>query len=107
MYDALLTEMCTFWPVESPDGTGQPAGAPVVLRCRWQDKLERTIDAAGREYVCRAVLYCTGNLMLDGWIARGTYTTADPVDAGAFRVRSCERSQDPGGGCVVWKVGAG
>jgi len=106
-YFGLLTQQCTYWPVESPDGVNQPAGLPVPLLCRWQDKLERMIDAAGREYVCRAVLYCPEALMLDGWIARGTYTFADPVDAGAFRVRTCERSQDPANSIVVWKVGAG
>lgn len=106
-YAALLTQTATYWPPESPDGHDVPAGSPAALACRWQDKIERSVDAAGREYVSRAVLYVTDELALDGWVSRSQTTVADPVDANAYRVRQIERSQDPGNGIVVWKVTAG
>lgn len=106
-FAALLTETATWWPPETPDGHDVPAHEPVSLACRWQDKVERHVDAAGREYVSRAVLYVTEELQCDGWVFRGATVLADPVDAGAYRVRTVERSQDPPGGIVVWKVTAG
>ena len=107
MFASLLQSNVTYCPPETPDGTDVPAGAPVAIVCRWQGKVERRFDAVGREYVSIAIIYTTAELQKDGWLFRGTTTLADPVDAGAFRIRDVYRTQDPGGGLVVWKIYAG
>jgi len=106
-FAALLTQAMTYWPPESPDGHEVPANPPVSLLCRWQDKVERQYDGAGREYVSRAVLYVTVELAQDGWVLQGTSLIADPTDTQAYRVKTVERSQDPGNGIIVWKVTVG
>ena len=106
-FAALLTQTATTWPPETPDGHDMPAGAPAPFSCRWQDKVERAVDAAGREYVSRAIIYTTDELPVDSWVSRQLTVVADPADAGAYRVRTSERSQDPGNGIVVWKATAG
>jgi hypothetical protein len=106
-YAGLLTQQATYWAPQTPDGVDVPAGNPVAFVCRWQDKQERRTDSAGREYISRAIIYTTSELQKDGWVYRGTTTIADPVDEGAFRVRDTYRTQDPGGGLVVWKIFAG
>lgn len=107
MYAGLLTQTVTVWPPQSPDGHEVPADSPASLLCRWQDKIERSYDTAGREYVSRAVIYTESMLAVDSFVLRGASELADPIDAGAIRVRSVERSQDPGGGIVVWKMVCG
>lgn len=103
-FAGLLTQSCTYWAPESPDGIDLPASPPVAFTCRWQDKLQRMTDAAGREYVSRAIIYTETELQKDGWVLRGTSTIADPVDVGAYRVRDTYRTQDPAGGIIVWKT---
>jgi hypothetical protein len=106
-FAALLTQVATYWPPETPDGHDVPAHDPTQILCRWQDKVERQYDGAGREYVSRAILYVTAELQQDGWVVQGASTIADPTDTEAYRIKTVERSQDPGGGIVVWKVTVG
>lgn len=113
-YLGLLTQAATYWAPESPDGVNVPAAPPVPIVCRWQDKIQRMsggavgsqlrVGDAGRDYISRAILYCSSELQKDGWVLRGTSTFADPVDAGAYRVKDTYRTQDPGNGIVVWKI---
>jgi len=103
-YLGLLTQTVTYWAPETPDGVNVPAAPPIPIVCRWQDKLQRMTDLAGREYVSRAILYCSSELQKDGWVLRGTSTFADPVDAGAYRIRDTYRTQDPANAIVVWKI---
>lgn len=106
-FSGMLTQRCTYWPPETPDGSEVPPGPPEALLCRWQDKIQRMTDGAGREYVSRAILYTENELVIDGWVYRGETEIADPVDVGAYRIRDTYRTQTPGGDIVVWKIFVG
>jgi hypothetical protein len=104
MYGGLLTQTCTVWPPQSPDGHEVPANPPVQKLCRWQDDAQRYQDNQGREFTSRAVIYLNEAPVLDSFALQGASTLADPSDAGAVRIRIVQRSQDPGGGIVVHKA---
>jgi len=107
MYTGLLTQNATVWPPQSPDGHEVPAAPPVAALCRWEDHVERAVDSTGREFVSRAVVYFPDEQDVDSFVLLGTSTLADPIDAGAVRIRSIGRSQSPGGSIVVWKAVCG
>jgi len=106
-YPGLLTQTCTVWPPQSPDGHEVPANPPVQHIVRWQDNVTRAYDGQGREYTSRAIVYFSTPPLVDSFVVQGTSALADPVDAGAIRIRTVERSQNPGGGIVVWKATCG
>jgi hypothetical protein len=91
-----------------------PANPPTQHLVRWQDVSQRAYGARGasyggetREYVCRAIVYFSEPPAIDSFVLQGISTLADPVDAGAYRIRTVERSQNPGGGIVVYKAWCG
>jgi hypothetical protein len=106
-YPGLLTQTCTVWPPQTPDGHEVPANPPVQHIVRWQDKVARAYDGQGREYTSRAILYFSEPPAVDSFVVQGSSALADPVDAGAIRIRTVERSQSPGGGIVVYKATCG
>jgi hypothetical protein len=106
-FPGLLTQTCTVWPPQTPDGHEVPAAPQVLRSCRWQDKVDRAYDGQGREYTSRAIVYFSSQPPVDSFVLQGISALADPVDAGAIRIRTVERSQDPGGGVVVWKATCG
>jgi hypothetical protein len=86
----LMRQTATYWPPSSNDGFGNVAhGAPVVLKCRWQDQIELAIDPQGEEFVSHTIVYPDRALAVQGFIALGDSSSeADPtVLEHAFEIR--------------------
>jgi len=103
---ALQTQTFTFWSPGVPDGFGGHAwGAPVTLKCRWQDRSDREIDDQGVEFITRAVIYPNSTLKLHGMVCKGISIILNPTTLDdAWMIRSVRQSENPSGGTVVHKV---
>ena len=84
-WTAGLNQIATYWPPVGNDGYGgKRFGVPVVIACRWEDRIEVFRDAAGNESQSVAVIYVDRLLELRGMIMLGNHSIAgaaiDDVD---------------------------
>lgn len=90
-------QYAVFWPrlVEaSPDGKPQ-YGAPYEIRCRWEDKRQSFITAAGTEEVSNAVVYVdrpmvVGDRLWLGRLGEVTLPASPEKIEGCYEVRQFE-----------------
>lgn len=100
-----LKQTCVYWPPLETDGWqggGRvPPGYPVELPCRWIEDRRSFVNRAGREAVCRAVIYLGQDVSPGGWLFLGAL--ADLPDGGdenpasvpgAFPVEAFEKVPD-------------
>lgn len=88
-YTRHMTQDLTYWAPAGKDGFNQTLfEAPVVLKCRWEDKAVLFRDSQGQEVVSTSVIYPIYHLDLKGYVFRGTSTELNPIGlAGAFEIR--------------------
>ena len=80
IYDRNLNQVATYWPpaTDPVEGGGVEHGAPVAIRCRWQNvsRLFRSVD--GQEITSSAIVYPNRELIARGYLFLGTSTATDP-----------------------------
>lgn len=81
-YSRHMKDDATFWPKDGNDGFGGVEyGAPIVVKCRWQDQQVLARDAEGNEFTSSAIVYTDQALSAEGRLARGEFADATPVDS--------------------------
>lgn len=79
----------TYWEPLAQDGWGSKTfETPIILKCRWENRAERFIDALGEEVVSRAVVWLPQNVEIKGYLFLGSETSVDPtIVLNAYEVR--------------------
>lgn len=105
-YTRNLFQDATYWPPGQNDGFGGVSyGAPVEIKCRWQDKAELFRDNEGQELTSSAVVYVDRELEAKGYLFEGITAEANPITVeGAREVRQLGASPALKGGKVLHKV---
>lgn len=87
----------TYWgaPVQTGFG-GYSFAAPVLLKCRWEDRTEKFMDSQGAETVSSAQVWTFDRLEDGGYLAKGDRTaTADPTTLqDAYEIRRSDEIPD-------------
>lgn len=88
-YTRNMRQTATYWPPAGNDGFGGVTfGAPVEIKCRWQNKAELARDPDGEEFTSSAVVYPAQPLERQGWLYLGSSVVADPrTVTGAREIR--------------------
>ena len=87
-------QAAVYWPPLPADQYGVPTwGAPVQIKCRWEDTIEEFIDAKGSKAFTRAKVFADRVLTPGGVLFKGTLaaisSSAAPKDnPGAWEIRS-------------------
>ena len=105
-YTRNMIQDATYWPPGANDGFGGTSyGAPVGIKCRWQDKAELFRDSEGQELTSSAVVYPDRELEVKGYLFEGTTSEADPLSVeGARQVLQAGKSPALKGSKVLHKV---
>lgn len=79
----------TYWAPLTKDEYNQLTyAAPVVIKCRWEDKNVLFRNTQGQEMTSAAVVYPAQSLAVKGYIKKGIHSDAIPVGlSGAFEIR--------------------
>lgn len=87
-YTRNMHQTATYWAPGMNDGMGDLVfGAPVLIKCRWQDKMTLIRDAQGRQVPSRAIVYSDRKLDPQGMIILGDLTNlTNPRAAGAMEI---------------------
>lgn len=95
-----LKQDATYWaPSTTTDVNGKPvSSAPVVLKCRWEDKQEQIKAKSGEDVISKSRVFIDGNAIdidLDGYIALGVRTDIDPSQSeDAFEIQALGKTPD-------------
>lgn len=83
-----LNQECTHWAVTGTDGYNRPTfSAPVVIRCRWEDRVEKIQNDEGVEVVSRSRIFVADDLSTGDYLFLGSSSHPDPREVpGAFRI---------------------
>lgn len=78
---ASYRQIATYWGSPSQGGAGEVTfAAPIRMQCRWEDKNEKFIDAAGAEKTSRSIVWTFSELEVGGYLIQGDQTgVADPT----------------------------
>ena len=69
-----------YWPPASFNDFGRAVvGAPVAIKCRWEDKVEKFTDAQGDDAMSKAMIYVSQVCQLGGYLFQGLLADA-PAD---------------------------
>lgn len=81
-YTRNMYQDATYWGPGSPSGFGTVGwAAPVLIKCRWEDKNELFIGPEGQELRSTSVVYVDRELTERGYLALGDHTAdATPTD---------------------------
>lgn len=103
-YARNMTQAATYWPPAGNDGFGGTTyGAPVPLKCRWQNKQVLFRDSEAREVMSEAIVYVSIPVENAGKLYRGVSTDDNPP-RGAKEIRSVQESPDLRGTRVLIKA---
>ena len=92
-----LRQDVTHWPVTGSDGFGGFLyGAPVLLKGRWEEKIEMFLDENSEEAVSQAIVYLGVDVDTGDYLGLGdnaTVPVANPSTLdNAFRIRQRNRT---------------
>lgn len=88
-----LRQKATYWEAGTPDGFGGTTyGAPVEIKCRWEDRVTQFRDFTGAEAISNARVYVDRELNREnglwGWLYLGVSTATSPKTvSGAREIR--------------------
>ena len=77
-----LLQDITYWGPDEANEFGQPGSAdPVLIRGRWQDKVQQVLNSTGQEVTSSAEVYVDRDVAVSGFLALGDHTdSATPTD---------------------------
>lgn len=89
-YTRNMNQVATYWAPGANDGFGGLVyGAPVLIKCRWQERVTLVRNAQGREVPSRAVVYVDRKLLPQGMLILGDFVASlDPLAIGASEILS-------------------
>ena len=71
-YTRNLHQDAMYWPPVGNDGFGgMTYGTPVLIKCRWQDRMTLVRDAEGKEVTSSAIVYADQALEVEGLLLLG------------------------------------
>lgn len=74
-----MTQTATYWPPGANAPGGDVSyGAPVAIKCRWQDKRDLVRSADGQEVSSSAIVYPDRELADKGYLYLGAAVSANP-----------------------------
>lgn len=93
-YTRNMNQEATYWSPGQNDGMGGLVyGAPVLIKCRWQDRVTLVRNAQGREVPSRSVVYADRPLEAQGMLLQGDHLTSlDPLAVRASEILSAGSS---------------
>ena len=81
-----LKQTATYWSPGTNDGFGGVSwGAPVEVKCRWEEKVQQFIDFSGNETVSNAIVYVDTDVETMGYLFEGTSASTDPTTLSAAK----------------------
>lgn len=82
-------EDVTYWGSPVPDGTGgHTYGAPVGIKCRWEDRAEQFTNTAGDIDVSKAIVFVPITVGIGGYLLLGESIATNPLGVeGAEKIR--------------------
>ena len=81
-----LRQVATLWTSSGLDGYGNPTwAAPVAIKVRWEERIERTLDSSGNEILSKAYVYMAQKYDVGSYLYLGTSVAAAPP-TGSFEV---------------------
>lgn len=91
-----LREAVTYWAPSGVDNFGDPSFAtPVTIKSKWEDRTELFIDGEGREQRSKSVVYVDTDLVVGGYLFRGSSIVSDPLSvSGAFMIKDFRKISD-------------
>ena len=91
-----LRESVTYWAPSGVDNFGDPSFAtPVTVKSKWEDRTELFIDGEGREQRSHSVVYVDTDLVIGGYLFRGTSIVGSPLSVdNAFIVKDFRKISD-------------
>ncbi len=91
-----LRESVTYWERSGVDNFGDPSfDAPVTIKSKWEDRTELFVDNDGREQRSKSVVYVDTDLLIGGYLFRGSSSAADPLSVvGAFMIKDYRKISD-------------
>lgn len=89
-YTRNMNQQATYWAPGQNDGMGGLVyGAPVLVQCRWQDRVTMVRNAQGVEVPSRSVVYVDREMEPQGMLLKGDHTAvADPLSVRASEILS-------------------
>lgn len=104
-YTSGFNQSATYWAPNLPDGFGGfNFISPVVITCRWQDKLNMVRNAEGQEVVSMIVVYADRLLKHKGWLCLGDQSASGNPTADAQEIVQLGQSPSLDGTEVLYKV---
>jgi hypothetical protein len=95
LYTRNMPHDATYWAPGANDGVGgKTYGAPVLIKCRWQDQQDVFRSDAGEELTSSAVAYVASEVETNGYLALGDETAvASPREVrGARQIKAIVKS---------------
>ena len=95
MSAARFPQQITYWAA-TPDGFGgNTFSDPQVIKGRWEDSVEETVDSAGNKIISRAIVYLATDIEVGGYLFLGNSTANDPtLIANTFPARRFDKIPD-------------
>jgi len=99
----MLKQWAVYWPLSSTevDAYGQPTyGTAVEIRCRWQDRVEETLNEQGILKISKAKIYVASDVDVGGVLWQGrlvdvpTSLTEPKKNAKAFEIIRFDKLPD-------------
>lgn len=80
MLDRGFNQTATYWsPTGANDKYGKPTlNSPVQITCRWEERQTQIMSKMGVLTISKARIFTKSAIDMDGYLALGTHTEADP-----------------------------
>jgi len=82
-----LKQKATYWEVTDDGMGGLIFGSPVVIKCRWENRIEEFFDATGERRASKAVVALDRELSTGTYLYKGESTAASPPAHESFPIR--------------------
>lgn len=88
-------QQITYWAA-TPDGFGgNTFASPQVIKGRWEDSIEETVDSSGNKIISRAIVYLASDIVVGGYLYPDSSTAVDPTTLStAFPIRRFDKMPD-------------
>ena len=100
----LFKDTITYWASHEDSFGGFSLSPPIVMKGRWEDRIERVTDSAGDELISRAVVLLDQKVEVDGYLYLGDSSSNRPAEEGAHRIRRVDRIASLTGSKTLWKA---